>query len=104
MYYYKFVRWDAIPEEEAKQHPTVKAFAEYEAGNRDALKNIHCVLDDPHIDFGGWRFDFRPHLKRYWVKLRGYGINEFYALRKTDIRKRFGASVVELVEVKSNEI
>lgn len=103
MYYYKFTMWDAIPIEEAKQHPTIKAIEEYENGNKKALRNIRPVLDDPHIDRGGWRFDLRPYLKRYWVKLRGYGINEYYALNKTDIRARFGSYVLDIVEIKRPE-
>ena len=103
MYYYKFVRWDAIPIEEAKQNQNIKAFEEYENGDKKALKNIHPVLDEPFIKIGGWCFVVRPFLRRYWVKLRGYGICECYALNKTDIRKRFNSYVVEIVEVK-NEI
>lgn len=104
MYYYKFVRWDAVPIEEAKQHKTVKAFEEYENGNKKPLKDLHPVFDDPTIKVGGWCFDVRPLLRRYWVKLRGYGINEYYALNKTDIRRHFNSYVLEIVEVKAANV
>lgn len=103
MHYYKFIPWDAIPTEEALQHPTIKAFLEYEKGDKKALKNIHSVLEDPVIRFGGWCFNLRPFLKRYWVKFREYGIKEFYSLRKTDIRKKFGSYVIEIIEIKKED-
>lgn len=103
MFYYKFVRWDAVPIEEAKQSKTVKAYEEYENGNKKALKELHPVLDDPCIKIGGWCFVVRPLLRRYWVKLRGYGISEYYALNKTDIRRRFGSYVIEIIEVKKEK-
>lgn len=103
MFYYKFTMWDPIPLEEAKQHKTVKAFEEYENGDKKALKEIHPVLDEPFIKYGGWCFVLRPFLRRYWVKLRGYGINEYYALNKTDIRNRFGSAVLEIIEAKEGK-
>lgn len=103
MTYYKFTQWDAIPIEEAKQHRTIQAVEEYEHGNKKPLKDLHVVLDDPCIKCGGWCFVLRPYLKRYWVKLRQYGINEYYAMNKTDIRKRFNSYVIEIVEVKHDE-
>lgn len=104
MYYYKFVRWDARPLEEAKQHFVVKAFEAFENGDKTALKDIHTVLDAPSIDCGGWRFDLRPHLKRYWVKIKGYGINEYWAVRKTDIKKHFGRAVIEIIQCPNEEV
>lgn len=103
MYYYKFAMWDAVPIEEAKQHKTIKAFEEYENGNKKALKALHPVYDDPCLKWGGWCFVVRPLLRRYWVKLKQYGICEYYALNKTDIRKRFGSYVLEIVEVKERK-
>lgn len=103
MYYYKFVQWDAIPIEDAKQHSTIKAIEEFEKGNKTPLKECHLVLDDPHIKNGGWCFVLRPYLKRYWVKLKGYGINEYYALNKGDIRKKFGRYVIEIIEIRKEE-
>ena len=103
MYYYKFVQWDAIPIEDAKQYPTIKAIEEFEKGNQKPLKECHLVLDDPYIKIGGWCFSLRPYLKRYWVKLKGYGINEYYALNKTDIRKKFGSYIIEIIEIRKQE-
>lgn len=103
MSYYKFVRWDAAPLEEVKQSATIKAYEEYENGNAKPLKEFHPVLDDPNIKIGGWCFNVRPLLKRYWVKLKQYGINEYFALNKTDIQKKFGSYVIEIVEIKSKE-
>lgn len=103
MTHYKFVPWDAIPLEDAKNHLTIKAVEEYENGNKKPLRDRHLVLDNSCIKIGGWCFVLRPYLKRYWVKLRGYGISEFYALNKTDIRRRFNSAVIEIVEVKTDD-
>lgn len=103
MYYYKFAQWDAVPIEEVKTSSTIKAYEEYEKGNKKPLKDLHPVLDDPYIKIGGWCFCVRPLLRRFWVKLKGYGINEYYALNKTDIRKRFGSYVIEIIEIKIKE-
>ena len=103
MTYYKFVQWDAAPVEEMTQYPIYRALAEYDNGNIKPLRNLHLVLDNPHIDRGGWRFILTPYFKRYWVKLRGYGINEYYAMNKTDIRDRFKSYVIEIIEIKSKE-
>lgn len=103
MYYYKFTKWDVEPIETVKQDKTIQAYEEYEKGNKKPLKKLAPVLDDPFIKIGGWCFVVRPILKKYWVKLRGYGINEYYALNKTDIRKRFGSYVIEIVEIKQIE-
>lgn len=100
MYYYKFVRWDAAPLEEVKQNSVIKAFEEYENGNKSALKKLHLVMNDPSIKIGGWCFAVRPFLRRFWVKLKQYGICEYFALNKTDIRKKFGSYVIEVIEVK----
>lgn len=102
MYYYKFVPWDAVPIEEARQNKTIEAFEEYENGNTKPLKDLHPVLNDPCIKCGGWCFNVRPFLRRYWVKLRQYGICEYFALNKTDIRRRFNSYVLEIVEVKED--
>lgn len=101
MYYYKFVRWDAMPIEEAMQHKTIKAVEEFEKGNKKPLKKLHPVYDDPNIKVGGWCFNLRPYLKKYWVKLKCYGIQEYYALNKTDIRKKFNSYVIQIIEVKT---
>lgn len=98
MYYYKFVPWDVAPVEDAKQSKTIKAFEEYENGNKKTLKDLHPVFSEPYIKIGGWCFVVRPLLRRYWVKLRHYGICEYFALNKTDIRKKFGSYVIEIIE------
>lgn len=103
MTYYKFVTWDAIPIEEALKGALPQALQEYDNGNKKPLKELHLVLDNPHVDRGGWRFNVRPYLKCYWVKLRGYGINEYYAINKTDIRKQFGNYVIKIVEIKGDQ-
>ncbi len=102
LYYYKFVKWDAIPIEDAMQHSTIKRFVEYDKGNKNALKGLDVVLDDPIIKVGGWAFGVRPYLKKYWVKLEHYGIQEYYAINKTAIRKKLGSHVVKIIEVKGD--
>lgn len=99
MYYYKFVQWDASPIEEVLTGRTPAALQAWDDGNKKPLRDLHLVLDAPIIKIGGWAFPLHKYLKRYWIYLRGYGINEFYALNKTDIRKRFGCNVTEIVEV-----
>lgn len=102
MYYYKFVKWEAAPIEIVKTHTTIRAYEEYENGNKKPLRDLHPVLDEPSIKIGGWCFVVRPLLRRFWVKLKGYGINEYYALNKTDIRRRFNSYVLEIVEIKQD--
>lgn len=103
MTYYKFTQWDVMPIEELKNNPTYKALEEFDKGNKKPLQQRELVLDEPCIKVGGWCILLRPYLKRYWVKLKGYGINEYYAYNKTHIRKRFGSYVLEIIELKKDQ-
>lgn len=47
----------------------------------------------------GWAFDFRAEMKRYVVKLNGYGWQEYRGFDKTAIRASL-SGVLEIVEVK----
>lgn len=46
----------------------------------------------------GWAFDFTPHMKRYVVKLNGYGWQEYRGFDKTAIRASL-SGVLEIVEL-----
>lgn len=47
----------------------------------------------------GWAFDFSADLRRYLVRLSGYGWNEYRSFDKTAIRACL-SGVLEIVEVK----
>ena len=51
------------------------------------------------IHLYGWAFDFRADLKRYLVRLSGYGWQEYRSFDKTAIRACL-SGVLEIVEVK----
>lgn len=50
----------------------------------------------------GWCIPFAEYMRRFWVKIKYYGIIEMYALNKTDIRKELKSNVIEIMEVKKN--
>lgn len=99
MQYWKFVKWDAIPIENALKHRTVKAMQEYDNGNTKPLYDLEIATTDPYIKIGGWCFSLVPYLKKYWVKTKYYGIQEYFAVNKTVIRKELKSGVIKIVEV-----
>lgn len=98
MNYYKFVNWDAIPIKKAMEHKTIKTLIEYDNGNEKPFKSLNIATTDPTIKVGGWCFDLKPYLKRYWVKTKYYGILEYYAINKTVIRKELKSYCLEIIE------
>ena len=99
MLYYKFVKWDACPLENALSTRIPAALAQYDNGDTKPFKELHIATTEPFYKVGGWCFDLRPYLRRFWVKTKYYGILEYYAINKTAIRKELNSNCLEIVEV-----
>jgi hypothetical protein len=99
MKYYKFVKWEARPIEEVLKSDLPQALMQFDKGNKQPLKDLHIATQNPTFNLGGWSFPYREYLKRFWVKTKYYGILEYFALNKTDIRKELKSAVLEIVEV-----
>ena len=97
MTYYKFNPNTTVTIEQALMDRNVMAIAEFDKGNKQPLRELHLALTRPCVDRGGYRFDLKDYLKRYWVK-DNYHIFECYALNKTDIRKNY-TGVQKIIEV-----
>ena len=99
MYYFKFVKWEAIPIENALNGKIPLALSEYDHGNKKPLKEMQIATTEPYYKIGGWCFPLREYLTRYWVKTKYYGILEYYAVNKTAIRKELKSNVIEIKEM-----
>ena len=99
MYYYKFVRWEAIPIEHALTDKIPQALQEYDNGNKKPFNALKIATTDPYYKSGGWCFPLSPYLRKYWVKTKYYGILEYYAVNKTAIRKELKSGYIKAVEV-----
>lgn len=99
MRYYKFVKWEPKPIEEVLTANLPQALMQFDKGNKQPLKDMHIATQDPIYRLGGWAFPYREYLKRFWVKTKYYGILEYFALNKTDIRKELKSAVLEIVEL-----
>lgn len=99
MKYYKFVKWEARPLEEVLKADLPQALMQFDKGNKRPLKDMHIATQEPYFKLGGWAFPYREYLKRFWVKTKYYGILEYFALNKTDIRKDLKSAVLEIVEL-----
>ena len=55
------------------------------------------------IKYQGWFFDFKPWLKKYWVKTMWGGIREYYAFSKTQLRDyiKFEGKILKIIELAS---
>lgn len=103
MLYRKFVKWDVCPVEQCYENPAVSAMLAYDDGDPKPMRELHIATTEPYVRIAGWCFDLRPYLRRYWVKTKLYGIQEFYASNRMDIRNEIGTnSVIEIYEVTSN--
>lgn len=58
-----------------------------------------CIVSGGVIRLYGWVFDFSAEMKRYLVRLSGYGWREYRSFDKTAIRASLWG-VLEIVEVK----
>lgn len=97
MKYYKFNPDTTVTIEQALTNRYAMAIAEFDKGNKQPLRELHFAAARPYVDYGGYRFDLRDYLKRYWVK-DDCRIFECYALNKTDIRKNY-TGVQKIIEV-----
>lgn len=98
MKYYKFVTHD-VPNFEELRHNLIDALKAADNGNREPLKNLHIATETPLLRFQGWAVPYSEYLKRFGVKTKYYGIREYYALNKTDIRKELKGGALKIVEV-----
>lgn len=107
MRYYKFVKWDVNPVESQYNNKVVAAMIAHDNGDKNAIKKIYHEyaismenLNTGLYKRGGWAFILRDYCRRYWVKTRYYGIQEYFAPNKTCIYNIIGRyNAVECVEV-----
>lgn len=99
MTYYKFVKWDAIPIENAITGKIPQALQEYDKGNKKPFNDLKIATTEPYYKIGGWCFPLAPYLRKFWVKTKYYGILEYYAVNKTAIRNELKSYVIQIVEV-----
>ena len=101
MRYYKFVKnWEPRPLEDVMKATIPQALKAYDEGNQQPWKDMNIVTTSPYVDIGGWRFLYSEYLKVFWVKTKYWGIQEYYALNKTAIRKAVGShNIIKIVEV-----
>lgn len=102
----KFVSYDVPALEVVKTAPVPLALEKAENGNtapfKALYKSIFSIeqLETPLYRLHGWEFHFDDLCRRYWVKLRYYGIQEFYAPNKSCIYAVLGRhNVIECLEV-----
>ena len=107
MKFYKFVSWE-VEEAEAviKRAKIPAAMIEADKGNYKPLKECYKQylslehLTNPVYKLSGWAFSLREYCRRYWVKVRYYGIMELYAPNKTAVYNILGRyNVLEIHEV-----
>lgn len=72
---------------------------DYDAGDKQPLKDLHICTQEAVCRIGGWEMPYRSYLRRFWVKTKYYGIQQYFALNKTDIRKALKSDALEIVEV-----
>lgn len=96
---YKFVSWNVPPVEDCFSARIPAALIEYDKGNKEPLKNLHIVTQEPICKISGWAFPYAEYMRCYWVKTKYSGIIEIYALNKTDIRKELKSNAIKIVEV-----
>lgn len=100
MIYYKFVSWDVPPIENVLHNAIPAALQEYDNGNTKPFNDMQIATTEPYYKIAGWLFDLRPYLRRFWVKTKYYGIQEYWAVNKTAIRRELKSGCIEIVEVK----
>ena len=101
MLFHKFVKWEAWPLETVMKSTVPAALREYDNGNKKPFQALEICTQNPYFKLGGWAFSLHAYLKRYWVKTKYYGIQEYYAINKTAIRKQLKSDVIEIMEVKA---
>ena len=106
MTYFKFVSWEPKKIEDVLTARLPQAMAEYDKGNkRPLIEYFHNnenqeLLQTGAFKIGGWKFLTREYCKRFWVKVKYYGIIQVFAPDRTSIRAAYGKhNVIEIVEV-----
>lgn len=99
MKYWRFVNWEPADINAVMASGIPAALAAHDNGNKKLLHDMQIATTDPFYKSGGWCFDLRPYLKRYWVKTKYFGIQEYYAVNKTAIRNELKSYCLEIVEV-----
>ena len=99
MKYYRFTTWEPAPIDQVLAAPLPSALAAYDAGDKKPLHERQIATTDPFFRLGGWCFDLRPYLRKYWVKTKYYGICEYYAVNKSAIRNELKSHVLKIVEI-----
>ena len=58
------------------------------------------LYKDGYYEVMGWKYDFKPYMKRFLVNLKYYGWVEFYALSKMQIRETTYSKshILEIIE------
>ena len=100
MKYYRFTTWPPRSLEEVMRDKIPSAMLEYDNGNKKPFRDLEIVTREDFYKIGGWMFDLKPYLKRYWVKEKYYGIQEYFAVNKTAIRKELKSRCIKIIEVK----
>lgn len=99
MKYWCFVNWEPANIAVVMANSIPAALDAYDSGNKKPFLDMKIATTEPFYKCGGWCFDLRPYLKRYWVKTKYYGIQEYYAVNKTAIRNELKSYCMEIVEV-----
>jgi hypothetical protein len=99
MTYWCFVNWKPANLADVLNSKIPLALEEYDNGNKKPFLDMKIATTDPFYKSGGWCFDLRPYLRRYWVKTKYYGIQEYYAINKTAIRNELKSNCLEIAEI-----
>lgn len=106
MKYFKFVKWEAVAIENVLTGKFPMAMAEYDNGNKkpliDYMRNnaTTVLLSNGYYRLGGWEFSIKEYCKKYWVKVKYFGIIEVYSPDRTTIRNAYGKhNVLQIMEV-----
>jgi hypothetical protein len=105
MNYYHFTTWEPADINGVLQARIPQAMKAANEGDPAPLKALYHegvsieLLQHGTYKLGGWAFNLREYCKRYVVKVRHYGWQEYYALDKTSIYATIGRhNVIEVLE------
>lgn len=106
MKYFHFTNFAPVEIEKVLTWKLPMAMAEYDNGNKkpliDYMRNNATteLLHNGYYRLGGWQFSIKEYCKKYWVKVKYYGIIEVYSPDRTTIRNVYGKhNVLQIMEV-----
>ena len=106
MKYFKFVNWEAANIDNVLTGRLPQAMLAYDNGDKKPLIEYfrmggHAdLMKNGYFRIGGWQFSIKEYCKKYWVKVKYYGIIEVYSPDKTSIRNTYGKhNVFQIIEV-----